>query len=436
MGYQLHNKVGPDAIAKTAWKLGLGYDPKEGASSTTGIEINENIFGNVFNLESRKQSIGRAAYGDMVSVLRSGKARDGSSFKPLDVSLKDSDSEKIRQIKLEMDQGLRKYWADTPADDQRTVEEKFDEIREVLDYNLNYIIDELPAEEQDGMADSSYLADQVAAVLVYDRGRELTTPVNVMNATIGQGDAELTLLQIANAAATLANGGTRYRTSLIERILDPEGNEVKVVEPEVLEELNIDPEHISLIHEGMRKVNMEEGGTAERYMGDFPIKTAGKTGTAQYRENNMANYVGRHQYGTYMTFAPLEDPEIAIAVIGYDAVYGSYMIPVALAIYEEYFEDRIAQEAPSYIRNFDYQLKPVMKVEPSLLKLEEATEENTTPVVDDYTPGDTVPAYLNQPINTRPDGTPSGIKKSTQTKPSDEDFEEEADSNEEIEEGE
>lgn len=421
MGYQLYNKAGADSIAKTAWKLGLGYDPKEGPSSTTGIEINENIFGNVFNLESRKQIIGRAAYGDMVSVLKGGKARDGSSFKPLDVSLKDSDSEKIRQIKLEMDEGLRKYWADTPADDQRTIEEKFNEIREVLDYNLNYIIDELPAEEQEGMADSSYLADQVAAVLVYDRGRELTTPVNVMNATIGQGDAELTLLQIANAAATLANGGTRYRTSLVERILDPEGNEVKSIEPEVLEELNIDPEHISLIHEGMLKVNMEEGGTAYRYMGDFPIKTAGKTGTAQYKENNMANFVGRHQYGTYMTFAPYEDPEIAIAVIGYDSVYGSYMIPVARAIYEEYFEDRIAEEAPNYIRSFDYQLKPVMNVEPSLLKLSEPNEVNTTPVMDQYVPGEPVPAYMNQPINTRTDGTPSNTKNTTQPNPEEED---------------
>ncbi|KAF5056278.1 Penicillin binding protein transpeptidase domain protein [anaerobic digester metagenome] len=410
MGWRMHQKSGPNAIAETVWKLGLGHDPTEGVHSTTGIEINENVYGNIFNFESRKQIIGRAAYGDLVNVLKKGIARDGKRFKPLDVSLKDTDSEKMRELKLEMDRGLREYWSKAQFNDPRTVDEKFDEIRQILDYNLNYIISLLPAEEQEGMADSTYLADQVASVLVYDRGRELTTPVNIMNASIGQGDAELTLLQIANAIATLANGGTRYRTSLVDRILDPEGNLVKVVEPEVLEEVKIKDEHLKLIYEGMHKVNTVEGGTAYRYMKDFPIETAGKTGTAQYRENNMANYVGRHQYGTYITFAPLEDPEIAIAVIGYDAIHGSFMIPVARAIYEEYFEERIQKEAPDYVRSFDYQLKPVMKVEPSLLKLEEPTELTTTPVIDSYLPGVPVPAYLNQPVNTRPDGTPPRIK--------------------------
>lgn len=430
MGWRMHNAAGPNAIAETAWTLGLGYDPSEGAHSTTGIEISENIFGNVFNFDTRKQIIGRAAYGDMVRILRSGVARDGKSFKPLDVSLKDTDSEKIRQLKLEMDQGLRKYWADTPVEDTRTIQEKFDELRQILDYNLNYIINELPEAQQEGMADSAYLADQVASVLVYDRGRELTTPVNIMNASIGQGDAELTLLQIANATATIANGGTRYRTSLVQRILDPEGNEVKTIEPEVLEDLDLDPEHLALIHEGMLKVNTVSGGTAYRYMRDFPIQTAGKTGTAQYRENNMANYVGRHQYGTYITFAPYEDPEIAIAVIGYDSIHGSYMVPVARAIYEEYFEERIAKEAPDYIRNFDYQLKPVLKVEPSLLKLNEPDEVNTTPVVETYVPGNPVPAYMNQPVNTRPDGTPPWPKKSAAPDPAEGEGAEEPDEGE------
>lgn len=417
MGWRLHQQVGPNAIAQTAWKLGLGYDPAEGAHSTTGIEINENIYGNVFNFESRKQIIGRTAYNDLVRILKSGVARDGSRFKPLDVSFQDTDSAKIRQLKDEMNAGLKKYWADTPLQDQRTIEEKFAEIREILDYNLNYIISELPEAEQEGMADSAFLADQVAAALVYDRGRELTTPVNTMNATIGQGDAELTLLQIANATATLANGGTRYRISLVEQILDPEGNVIKTIEPEILEQVAIDPEHLRLIHEGMHKVNTVSGGTAYRHMGNFPIETAGKTGTAEYRENNSANYVGRHQYGTYITFAPLEDPEIAIAVIGYDAIHGSYLVPVARAIYEEYFEDEIAQTAPGYQRSFDYQIKPVMTVEPSLLKLNDPDEVSTTPVIDTYVPGEPVPAYLNQPVNTRADGTPAGNGTSTQPTP-------------------
>lgn len=404
LGWRLSQSVGLDGIAKTAWDLGLGHDPTEESHSTTGIEINENIYGNVFNFTSRKRILAQYAYSDMVRTLKSGVARDGSYFKALDVSKKDTDSERIKQIKQEMDDGLRKYWNDTPMEDTRSVDEKLNEIREILDYNLDVLIKELPAEEQEGMADSVTLADQVAGVLVFDRGTELSSPINVLNASIGQGDAQLTILQLANALATMANGGTRYRTSLVDRIIDPEGNVTKVIEPEVLQELDLDPADLDLIFEGMWKVNNEEGGSGYIYMREMPISTAGKTGTAQFSSSGSENYVGRHQYGTYIAFAPYEDPEIAIAVIGYDAIHGAYMAPVARAIIEEYFEDEIAEIDPTYQRTFDYQLRPVMEVEASLLKLNDPTEITTTPVTDKYVPGESVPVYMNQPVNTRADG--------------------------------
>ena len=418
MGWRLFQANGPDGIAQTAWKLGLGYDPKEGIHSTTGIEINENIYGNVFNFESRKQMIGRIAYGDMVRVLKRGIARNGAAFKAVDVAMKDTDSDRVRQLKQEMDDGLRKYWADTPIKDTRTTQEKFDQIREILDYNLDAIIAQMPEADRVGVPDSGYLSDQIANVMIFDRAGELATPVNVMNAAIGQGDAEVTILQMANAIATIANGGTRYRTSLVDQIVDPEGKVVKVIEPEILEQVDIAAESKRLIFEGMWKVNNEAGGSGYPYMRDFPVATAGKTGTAQYRANSSENYVGRHQYGTYLTFAPYEDPEIAIAIICYDSIHGSFLIPVARAIYEEYFEDQLKAKDPNYIRNFDYQIKPVMQVEPSLLKLQNPDKINTTPVIDTYVPGQPVPAYTNQPVNTRADGTPPS-KGSANNQPSD-----------------
>ncbi len=417
LGWRLSQKVGLDGIARTAWDLGLGHDPNEEQHSTTGIETNENIYGNVFNFTSRKRIMAYYAYSDMVRVLRSGTARDGSRFKALDVAKKDTDSEKVKKLKQEMDDGLRKYWNDTPLDDTRSVDDKFNEIRQILDYNLDAIIQELPPEMQEGMADSAYLADQVANVLIFDRGTELNSSINVLNASIGQGDAQLTILQLANALATMANGGTRYRTSVVDRIIDPEGNVTKVVEPEVLQELDLDQANLDLIFEGMWKVNNEDGGSGYRYMREIPISTAGKTGTAQFSADTSENYVGRHQYGTYIAFAPYEDPEIAIAVIGYDAIHGSYMAPVARAIIEEYFEDEIAEIDPTYRRTFDYQLKPVMEVEASLLKLNEPDEVSTTPVFDDYVPGKPVPVYMNQPVNTRPDGTVTLRKDSTPLTP-------------------
>lgn len=406
MGWRLFEKKGLNGIAETAWDMGLGYDPLEGLHSTTGIEINENIYGNVFNFESRKAMLARYAYSDMVSVLKSGKGRDGQTFKPLDVSKKDTDSDKVKKLKADMEEGLKEFWMNTPPKDTRTADEKFVAIRDVLDYDLNALIETLPAEEQKGMADSAYLAEQVASVLIFDRGSELSSPVNLLNAALGQGDAELTILQLANATATLANGGTRYRTSLIQKVIDPEGQVAREVKPEIIQKVDMPKDTKELILEGMRRVNMEEGGTGYYRMKGFPIPTAGKTGTAQFRQGTNDNYFGRHQYGTYITFAPYEDPEIAIAVIGYDSIHGAYLIPVARAILEEYFEERIAKEAPSYLRAFDYQLHPVLPVEPSLLRLKEEAKDRATPVYKGYKPGMPVPANMKTPIYLRDDGSP------------------------------
>ncbi|PKK39520.1 Penicillin-binding protein 2 (PBP-2) [Clostridiaceae bacterium JG1575] len=410
--WRLYNKEGLDSLAHTAWKFGLGHDPKEGIHSTTGIEINENIFGNVFNYESRKRLIGIGAYADMAALLRSGVGRDGKKFQPLEISLQDSDSEKVKALKLEMDERLRKFWTEMPAKDSRTLDEKFNAIRDIVDYSLDAIMDTYPKEARKNLPDSSYLADQVAAMLLYDRGGELNSPVNILNAALGQGDTELSLLQMANAAATLANGGIRYRTSLVDRIINPEGQVAKVIEPEILGKVDLKPEHLAQVKEAMINVNNNDEGTGFSYMEGFPIQTAGKTGTAQYQMTSTdSDNVGRHQYGTYITYAPANDPQIAIAVIGYDVVYGSYMIPVARAIYEKYFEKEIARDFPDYRPSFDFQLKPVLNVEPSLLKLKNPTKELTAPVMPNYVPGRPIPPSMRQPINTVPSGAPGPTSK-------------------------
>lgn len=401
-GWRLFQANGPNALANWSWKLGLGHDPEEGVHSTTGIEINENQYGNVFNFESRKAILGDAAYSDVVRRLKSGVSRSGEEFKPFDISRKDTDSEKAKNLKANMAEGLSKYWDSMEIDDARTLQEKINEIVDILDFDLNTLMLELPEAERKGMKDSVYYATEAAYDLVYDRGAELSTPVNVMNAAIGQGDAELTLLQIANAIATIANGGTRYRTSLVERIIDPDGTTIKEVEPEILETLNASPENIEIVKEGMYQVNNNSGGSGYTYFSDFPIKTAGKTGTAEYKGGD--DYVGRHQYGTYITFAPFEDPEIAIATIVYDSVHGSYIAPVAKAIYEEYFSDVLKTNFPDYQRTVDYQLKPVMQIEPTMLQLKNPTPENTTPLLPDYVPGAILPPY------TVPDGPSSSTQ--------------------------
>lgn len=379
-GYRLYKAKGLNAIANWAWKLGLGNDPKEGYHSNTGIEIDENIYGNVYNFENKKRLIGIYAYDELASLLNSGKTRSGANMPKLDITMKDTDSKEIKQAKEGIDNALKKFWTGIQINDKKGVDERIEEIIEAIDYNLHVLIEKLPEDQKKNLLSSREYASEYAQIAIYDRYQELMTPVNVMNSAIGQGDAELTILQIVNALATIMNGGTRYRTSVVDKILDPEGNVTKVIEPEVMEKFQINPKNLDLIKQGMYKVNNEEGGSGYPYFYDFPIKTGGKTGTAEYLTGKQGHY-GRTTYGTYITFAPYDDPQIAIASIVYDSVHGSYTAPISRAIYEEYFKDVLAKEYPNYKVKNKYALKPALDVSPSLLKLKNPEKEEI-PVID------------------------------------------------------
>ena len=160
------------------------------------------------------------------------------------------------------------------------------------------------------------------------------TDGKTLSAAIGQAENTATPLQMASYMATLANGGTRYRAYLVDRVEDTEGEVLLKNEPEVLEKVPMDEKNHRAIMEGMRAVvsNSYEGiyGTGARYFRDFPIAIGGKTGTAQFK--------GHDPYAWFVSFAPFDDPEIAVAVVIGQGGHGSYASIVCRAIYEEYFE--------------------------------------------------------------------------------------------------
>lgn len=122
---------------------------------------------------------------------------------------------------------------------------------------------------------------------------------------IGQMNA-FTPLQAANYAATLANGGTHYRASLINQIVSYDiGKVYKVVEPEVINTITIKDSTWAAVKEGMLSVT--EDGTGRAALGDYPIKVGGKTGTSQIN--------GAADHSIFIAFAPFDNPEIAIAVV-------------------------------------------------------------------------------------------------------------------------
>ena len=83
------------------------------------------------------------------------------------------------------------------------------------------------------------------------------------------------------------------------------------------------------IKEGMKGV-VTEDGTASSYFKNFPIQVGGKTGSAQ-------NTGDRSAHGLFVSFAPYDNPEIAVCVVGEYAGSGGALAPVCLEIYREYF---------------------------------------------------------------------------------------------------
>jgi penicillin-binding protein 2 len=143
---------------------------------------------------------------------------------------------------------------------------------------------------------------------------------------IGQGYHSYTPIQLAQAMANLANGGTMYRTRLIAHIDNPRTGERRESAPEVLRTLPYRPEHVDFVKRAMAGVNKE--GTGARAFAKVEYTVGGKTGTAQviamgqkYEEHKIAE---RHRdHSLFVAFAPLESPRIALAVIVENGGFGA-----------------------------------------------------------------------------------------------------------------
>ncbi len=159
-------------------------------------------------------------------------------------------------------------------------------------------------------------------------GNTTTGYPNPVTAAMGQEFNSYTPTQIARFLATLANGGTLYELTLIDRIYNSDGSVYEINEPTVTQVNDFDEETIELVHQGMIDVTSGSRGTARRFYANFPILVAGKTGSAQ--ENKS-----RASHAVFGSFAPANDPEIAIAVVipfSYTANFSSGYIVGTLTV--------------------------------------------------------------------------------------------------------
>ena len=152
---------------------------------------------------------------------------------------------------------------------------------------------------------------------------------DTLQTAIGQSYSLFTPIQLANYTATIANGGTRYKVNLIKSIRSSaDGTLIKESKPQVEEQLDIKPEYISAVKDGMHKV-IDEGSASDIFQ-NYPISIGGKTGTAEV--GNGSNNA------LFIAYAPFDEPQIAVAVVLEHGVSGTNAAAVAREIFDEYFK--------------------------------------------------------------------------------------------------
>ncbi len=141
-----------------------------------------------------------------------------------------------------------------------------------------------------------------------------------LNTAIGQGDVNVTPLQLAVMYAAIANGGAVFKPQVVERVETSAGDEMQSFKPELVRQIPMSEENHHLLVDALTAVVNEPGGTAFRSR-LTNVVVAGKTGTAQVarlgavrlKAEQMSYFERDHAW--FAAFAPAEHAELVVVVL-------------------------------------------------------------------------------------------------------------------------
>jgi penicillin-binding protein 2 len=165
-------------------------------------------------------------------------------------------------------------------------------------------------------------------------------PGETISLGIGQGYNSFTMLQLAQATATLANNGIKHKPRLVIATQD---SVTRALTPQPLapaEDLGYKPENVAIVRKGL--LGVTQGGTSTRVFAGAGYLSGGKTGTAQavtmaakgkYNSAKMEEH--QRDHALYIALAPADDPKIALAVIVENAGWGAgAAAPIARRVFD------------------------------------------------------------------------------------------------------
>ena len=167
-------------------------------------------------------------------------------------------------------------------------------------------------------------------------GRKLLNG-DIANLSIGQGDTQVTPLQMAQAMSIVANGGTFYQTRLVQQVQSIDGGIVTAYNVREKRTLNFSSETIAQLREGMINAVNGSSGTAHAASLDN-VTVAGKTGTAQWGPKNKERTAA-----WFAGYLPAQKPQYAFAAlyegdVGVKAHGGTVAAPLIAQIFKEIYK--------------------------------------------------------------------------------------------------
>jgi penicillin-binding protein 2 len=202
-----------------------------------------------------------------------------------------------------------------------------------------------------GAATNLGVAAEVPGIMPDSHWHDRVTPGGytkgmALNTAIGQGDVNVTPLQLAVLYAALGNGGDVFQPQVVRRVESPTGQLVRDFQPNLVRHVPMTEEQHQVVVDALTAVVNEPGGTAYRSrLKDVVV--AGKTGTAQVarlgekrlKKQQMEYFARDHAW--FAAFAPAKDPEIAVVVLNEHGGHGgSDAAPAASRVIARYFELR------------------------------------------------------------------------------------------------
>ncbi len=153
---------------------------------------------------------------------------------------------------------------------------------------------------------SMFGLDETTGIEIAENSPQMTTE-NPESSAIGQGTNAYSNVQLARYISAVANKGTVFKLSLLDKMTDSQGNLIEDFTPAVRSQIDIQDSTWNAVHTGMRRVI--SNGSASKIFHDLEVPIAGKTGTAEEVKNG---HTINHAF--FVSFAPYDNPEIAVTV--------------------------------------------------------------------------------------------------------------------------